>query len=121
MSGQRPLWRSVITSYSIHYTKLYDERLRFDFSYGEKMTEQQKKAVEDFVNQAISAKVPVEMNEMTLEEARESGAEGVFDNKYGEKVKVYEIPGFSKEICGGPHVKNTGEIAKVFKIRNNFV
>ncbi len=93
------------------------ERLRFDFSYGEKMTEQQKKAVEDFVNQAISAKVPVEMNEMTLEEARESGAEGVFDNKYGEKVKVYEIPGFSKEICGGPHVKNTGEIAKVFKIK----
>jgi len=93
------------------------ERLRFDFSHGEKMTDEQKKAVEDYVNSAIAAKIPVEMNEMSLDEARESGAEGAFENKYGEVVKVYKINGYSNEICGGPHAANTGDIKGVFKIQ----
>jgi len=57
------------------------------------------------------------MEEMTLSEAREKGAEGAFENKYGERVKVYSIAGFSNEICGGPHVQNTGDIKGVFKIK----
>jgi len=92
------------------------ERLRFDFSHGEKMTNQEKKDVEDFVNEAIDAKVNVEMDEMALDEAKKQGAEGSFENKYGDKVKVYSIEGYSKEICGGPHVKNTGDIKGKFKI-----
>ncbi|MFA6184142.1 MAG: alanine--tRNA ligase [Parcubacteria group bacterium] len=93
------------------------ERLRFDFSHGEKMTDEQKKAVEDYVNSAIVAKVPVEMNEVSLDEAREGGAEGAFQNKYGDVVKVYKINGYSNEICGGPHVINTGDIKGTFKIQ----
>lgn len=93
------------------------ERLRFDFSHPEKMTDEQKKAVEDYVNEAIDAKAPVIMTEMSLDEARESGAEGAFENKYGEVVKVYKINGYSNEICGGPHVENTGDIKGKFKIQ----
>jgi alanyl-tRNA synthetase len=93
------------------------ERLRFDFSHGDKLTDEQRKAVEEYVNLVIDAKVPVEMNEMTLDEAREKGAEGAFENKYGDRVKVYSITGFSNEICGGPHVANTGDIKGIFKIK----
>ncbi len=93
------------------------ERVRFDFSHPEKMTDEQKKAVEDYVNQAITAKVPVVMTEMSLDEARVHGAEGAFENKYGDVVKVYHIEGFSNEICGGPHVANTADIKGVFKIK----
>ncbi|HLN19278.1 MAG TPA: alanine--tRNA ligase [Patescibacteria group bacterium] len=93
------------------------ERARFDFSHNEKMTDEQKKAVEEFVNDAVSAKVPVILKEMTLEEAKEFGAEGAFEHKYGDKVKVYSIEGYSKEICGGPHVENTGDIKGTFKIK----
>ena len=93
------------------------ERLRFDFSHPEKMTEEQKRAVEDFVNSAIEAKLPVKMTEMKLTEAKSCGAEGAFENKYGEVVKVYEISGYSNEICGGPHVENTGDIKGRFKIQ----
>ena len=93
------------------------ERLRFDFSHPQKMTDDEKKAVEEYVNEAINAKVPVEMNEMSLDEARAQGAEGAFENKYGEVVKVYKINGYSNEICGGPHVANTGDIKGVFKIK----
>jgi alanyl-tRNA synthetase len=57
------------------------------------------------------------MEEMTLDEAREKGAEGAFENKYGERVKVYLVEGFSKEICGGPHVANTSDIKGTFKIK----
>lgn len=92
------------------------ERLRFDFSHPQKMTDEEKKAVEDFVNSAIGAKVPVEMNEMSLDEARKNGAEGAFQNKYGDVVKVYSIKGYSNEICGGPHVANTGDIKGKFRI-----
>lgn len=93
------------------------ERVRFDFSHPGKMTDEQKKAVEDYVNSAISAKADVEMNEMSLNEAREQGAEGAFENKYGDTVKVFSMEGFSKEICGGPHVSNTGDIKGKFKIK----
>ena len=92
------------------------ERLRFDFSYPEKMTPEELRKTEDLVNKKISEKLPVTAEEMTPEEAKGKGAIGVFDNKYGEKVKVYSIGDFSKEICGGPHVLNTGELGH-FKIK----
>lgn len=92
------------------------ERLRFDFSHPEKMTKEQLQQVEDIVNEQIAKDLPVTCEEMTLEEARESGATGLFESKYGEKVKVYTIGDFSKEICGGPHVSHTGELGH-FKIK----
>lgn len=91
------------------------ERLRFDFSHPEKMTKEQLKEVEDIVNEQIKRDLPVTCEEMTVEEAKDSGATGLFESKYGDKVKVYTIGDFSKEICGGPHVKHTGELGK-FKI-----
>ena len=91
------------------------ERLRFDFSHPEKMTKEQLKEVEDIVNEQIKRDLPVTCEEMTVEEAKNSGATGLFENKYGDKVKVYTIGDLSKEICGGPHVKHTGELGK-FKI-----
>lgn len=91
------------------------ERLRFDFSHPEKMTPEQIAEVEKLVNEAINAKMDVSCEEMTLGQAREVGAMGVFDSKYEERVKVYTAGDFSKEICGGPHVKNTGELGN-FKI-----
>ncbi|HOF42592.1 MAG TPA: alanine--tRNA ligase, partial [Candidatus Moranbacteria bacterium] len=91
------------------------ERLRFDFSNPEKMTDEQKAKVEELVNGAIKAKMEVICEEMSLDEARERKAMGIFDSKYGDKVKVYSISNeqgelVSSEICGGPHVKNTGEL-----------
>src|SRR3989339_1437071 len=91
------------------------ERLRFDFSHPEKMTPEQIKQVEDLVNEQIAKDLPVRCEEMPLEQAKELGATGVFEHKYGEKVKVYSVGNFSKEICGGPHVAHTGELGK-FKI-----
>ncbi len=92
------------------------ERLRFDFSFDRKLTAEELKAVEDRVNEAIKANVPVVMEEMSLEEAKASGAVGVFTQKYGDRVKVYTMGEYSKEICGGPHAKTTGELG-VFKIK----
>ena len=91
------------------------ERLRFDFNFDRPMTADEIKQVEDFVNEAIKADVPVTMEEKTVDEAKAEGAIGVFDAKYGEKVKVYTIGNYSKEICGGPHAKHTGELGS-FKI-----
>jgi len=91
------------------------ERLRFDFSYPQKMTEDEIKKVEAIVNQKIKEDLPVICEEMTLDEARKRGSTGVFENKYGDKVTVYTIDNFSKEICAGPHVKKTGELG-YFKI-----
>ncbi|MFZ2310586.1 MAG: alanine--tRNA ligase [Patescibacteria group bacterium] len=88
------------------------DRLRFDFSHTEKMTPEQIAEVEKLVNEAIEAKMEVNCEEISLEEAKNTGAMGVFDSKYGEKVKVYTAGNFSREICGGPHVKNTGELGK---------
>jgi alanyl-tRNA synthetase len=86
------------------------ERLRFDFSYDKKMTPEQIKKVEDIVNDKIREKLPVKWVEMDTEKARDEGAMGVFGHKYGDKVKVYSIANFSKEICGGPHTENTAEL-----------
>ena len=91
------------------------ERLRFDFFHPQKMTREQIKKVEDIVNQKIKEDLPVICQETTLKEAKEKGATGVFETKYGEKVKVYGIGEFSKEICGGPHAERTSELGE-FKI-----
>ncbi|MBO4359659.1 MAG: alanine--tRNA ligase [Eubacteriaceae bacterium] len=91
------------------------ERLRFDFSFDRKMTKEELDEVSRLVNEAIAADVPVTCEEMTVEEAKAQGAIGVFTDKYGEKVKVYTMGPYSKEICGGPHAKHTGELVN-FKI-----
>lgn len=88
------------------------ERLRFDFNFDRPMTKEEIAEVEKLVNEAIRADVPVTMEEMTVEEAKRSGAVGVFDSKYGDKVKVYTMGEYSKEICGGPHAHHTGELGK---------
>ena len=88
------------------------ERLRFDFSHPQPMTEEQVRKVESIVNEQITRKLPVSMEVMTLEEARAAGAIALFGEKYQEKVKVYTIGDFSKEVCGGPHVQNTSELGK---------
>ena len=92
------------------------ERLRFDFSFGRKMTEEEKAEVERLVNEYIQAKAPVVCEEMTVAEAKAQGAIGLFESKYGERVKVYTMGEFSKEICGGPHASNTGDLVS-FKIK----
>jgi len=103
------------------------ERLRLDFSHPEKMTPAQIQKTEELVNQAIVANYPILCEEMSLLEAKQRGAMGVFESKYGEKVKVYTAApidshqnlkiaeAFSQEICGGPHVSNTGLLGH-FKI-----
>ncbi len=91
------------------------ERLRFDFSFARALTPEEIKAVEDKVNAAIKADVPVTCEEMTVDEAKAAGAVGLFTSKYGEKVKVYTMGKYSKEICGGPHASHTGELGH-FKI-----
>ncbi len=88
------------------------ERLRFDFNFPRKLTSEELKAVEDKVNEAIEKDIEVVMQEMSVEEAKKQGAVGVFSDKYGDIVKVYTIEGYSKEICGGPHAKRTGELGK---------
>ncbi|MGI6153134.1 MAG: alanine--tRNA ligase [Christensenellaceae bacterium] len=92
------------------------ERLRFDFNFPRKVEREELDQVEAYVNEAIAAGLDVEMQEMSAEEAKAQGATGVFDAKYGDVVKVYTVPGYSKEICGGPHAKNTAELGK-FKIK----
>ncbi len=93
------------------------ERLRLDFPLDHKMSEEELKTLEDKVNNYIGESIPVVKEEMTYEEAKASGAEGIFTDKYGSKVFVYTIGDISKEICGGPHVKNTSELghAKIIK------
>ncbi len=91
------------------------DRLRFDFSHEEKMTPEQLREVEALVNSAIDRKLPVICEEMDVEDAQKSGAMGLFESKYGERVKVYTMGDVSKEICGGPHAANTGDLGS-FKI-----
>ena len=86
------------------------ERLRFDFSCPRKLTKDELKEVERLVNEAIEAAVPITCEEMTVEEAKAQGAIGLFESKYGERVKVYTMGQFSQEICGGPHASNTGDL-----------
>lgn len=92
------------------------ERLRFDFTHPEKMTQEEIKKVEDLVNEQIQRNLEVTCEEMSYEEAKATGAIGLFTDKYGDRVKVYTIGDFSKEICGGPHVSNTNEMG-IFKIK----
>ncbi|MBQ4272881.1 MAG: alanine--tRNA ligase [Clostridia bacterium] len=86
------------------------ERLRFDFSFGRPMTKEEILEVERLVNEAIQAKLPITCVELPIEEARKTGAIGLFGDRYGEVVKVYSMGDFSKEICGGPHAENTGDL-----------
>lgn len=96
-------------------SNITSERARFDFSYDKAMTKEEIAKVEDFVNDAIKQAIPVECSQMSVDEAKKSGAIGVFDNKYGDIVKVFTIGNVSKEICGGPHAKNTADLGH-FKI-----
>ena len=91
------------------------ERLRFDFNLDHKMTSEELAELENFVNEAIKKAIPVKCEIMSIEEARKSGALGIFDSKYGQEVKVYTIGEVSKEICGGPHAENTSQL-RHFKI-----
>ena len=92
------------------------DRLRFDFNFDRKLEKDELQKVETLVNHKIDEALPVKREEMTVEEAKKSGAQGVFESKYGEKVFVYSIGDFSKEICAGPHVENTKELGH-FKIK----
>lgn len=88
------------------------ERLRFDFSFGRPMTKEEIEKTEALVNQAIEQNLPITCDEMPVEDARKTGAIGLFGDRYGEVVKVYSMGDFSKEICGGPHAASTGELGK---------
>jgi alanyl-tRNA synthetase len=91
------------------------ERLRFDFNFDRKLTDEEIEEVEELVNRQIKKALPVKRSETTLDEAIKMGSQAVFEQKYGEKVSVYSIGDFSMELCSGPHVKNTGELGR-FKI-----
>lgn len=97
-------------------SNITEERLRFDFTHPQKMTKEEIQKVEDLVNEQIKRDLPVICEEMSYEDAKKSGAIGLFTDKYGDKVKVYTIGDFSKEICGGPHVTHTGDMG-TFKIK----
>jgi len=101
-------------------SNITSERLRFDFNFDRKLTKEELKEVEDMVNLKIQSNLVITCDVKSIEDAKKSGAKGVFDDKYGKEVKVYEIGGigesFSKEICAGPHVENTSELGH-FKIK----
>ena len=107
----------VLKNKKIHQkgSNINPERLRLDFNFDRKLTEQEIKEIEDLVNQQVKKSIKIEKKEMTLEQARKQGACGVFEHKYKGKISIYNIGEFSKEICTGPHVKNTSEIGR-FKI-----
>lgn len=109
--------RKIFQTNAIHQkgSNITPERLRIDFNFDRKLTDEELAQIEQEVNQNISDSLPVNMEEMTVVKAKEQGAEGVFDSKYSDMVKVYSIGTVSKEICGGPHAKNTSEL-KSFKI-----
>ena len=86
------------------------ERLRFDFNLDHKMTPEEIAELEAFVNDVIAKDIEVTCKEMPLDEARAMGAHGIFDSKYGDKVKIYIIGDVDKQICGGPHAKTTGDL-----------
>ena len=96
-------------------SNINDQRARFDFSHDSKLSDEEKSKIEDIVNSQIKAALPVSCDEMTVEEAEKAGAIGLFKSKYGEKVKVYTMGDYSKEICGGPHTDTTSDLG-TFKI-----
>ena len=97
-------------------SNINEQRLRFDFTHPQAMTPEEKKKVEDIVNEQIKFGLEVRYEEMSVAQAKEQGAIGLFDKKYGEKIKVYKIGLFSNEICGGPHVDNTNKLGH-FRIK----
>lgn len=92
------------------------ERLRFDFSFDRKVTKEELKQIEDLVNQEIRKNHAIESKQLSVDEAKQEGAIGLFSSKYDEVVTVYSIGDFSKEICGGPHADHTGDLG-AFKIK----
>ena len=107
----------VVVDKNVHQkgSNITSERMRFDFSCDHKLTDEEKQKIEDLVNQWINEGLDVTITEMSKEEALKSGAECMFIEKYPDIVTVYSIGDISKELCGGPHVKNTSELGK-FKI-----
>ncbi len=97
-------------------SNINSKRLRLDFSFSRKLTKEELKKVENLVNKQIQKKLPVTKKEMSPQKAKQQGACGIFNDKYGDIVSVYSIGDFSKEICLGPHVKNLSELGK-FKIK----
>jgi alanyl-tRNA synthetase len=105
-------------------SNITEERLRFDFSYDQKMTPEQIKKVEDIVNEQIGLDLPVSWREENAKQALAAGVAGAFGDKYPDMVKVYTVGDpdgkfFSREICGGPHVEHSGQLGehgKKFKI-----
>lgn len=108
----------IVVNKDVHQkgSNITPERMRFDFSCDHKLTEEEKQKVEDLVNEWIKQELPVTVEEMKKEEAIASGAECMFIEKYPDIVTVYSIGDVSKELCGGPHVKNTKELG-TFKIK----
>ena len=108
----------VVLGKDIHQkgSNITPERMRFDFSCDHKLTDEEKQKVEELVNKWIQEEIPVKVEEMKKDEAIKSGAECMFIEKYPDIVTVYSIGDVSKELCGGPHVKNTKELGK-FKIK----
>lgn len=98
---------------SVHQTgsNITPERVRFDFTFGRKLTDEEIRKVTEIVLRKIKENLPVHYEIMPLQKAKDLQAIGLFDEKYGHDVKVYFIGGYSKEFCGGPHVENTGAIA----------
>ena len=107
LAGLRKLFGTQIEQKGSNITP---ERLRFDFNFERKMTTEELKQVEDFVNKAIERAIPVERLEMTFKEAKEQGGYGVHKADENEKVSVYKIGDVDFQICGGPHAKNTSEL-----------
>jgi len=109
--------RKVLKKPDLHQrgSNITPERTRFDFNFDRKLTPEELKKVEDLVNQKIIESIPIVCEYMTPKQAKEKGAQGIFDEKYLDKVSVYSAGTFSKEICAGPHVDNTKELG-TFKI-----
>ena len=103
--------RSVLGT-GVHQTGslVAPDRLRFDFSYHSQLSDEQKDAIEDLINQWILADIPVDIREMNKDEALNEGALAFFGDKYGERVRVVSVPGASRELCGGTHCERTGQI-----------
>ncbi len=93
-------------------SNITQERLRFDFNFDRKLTEQELQEIEEIVNSQIRKALPVKRIDTTLEEAKKMGSQAVFEQRYGEQVSVYSMGDFSLEICSGPHVNNTGELGR---------